>query len=91
MLGVMSGDGVEESPGTDCPGCGGLDVMRIQYGLPTDPRGPRVVHGGYVVAGGTPTWLCAQCRPQWGGVHWEQSRELDPIEDTASSPRRDPR
>ena len=65
-----------------CPGCCAVDAMLIHHARPVGLSHPRVVHGGYVMAGGTPTWLCAECGPQRGGVHWERP-ELDPIEDTA--------
>ena len=68
MLGVMSGDGVEESPGTDCPGCGGLDVMRIHYARPVGrPTGPVSCTAGTSWLGARPRGCAHSVAPSGAG------------------------
>jgi hypothetical protein len=64
--------GKKQTTKPSCPKCGAKRVAHIMYGLPhycdelkADLETGRIVLGGCVVEGDSPTWHCNQCAHGW--------------------------
>jgi hypothetical protein len=56
-----------------CPSCGGNEVARLQYGLPSlDAEMENDISAGLIVLAGcsfasdSPKWVCRNCKHRWG-------------------------
>lgn len=66
----------EASKPSRCPACQSPHITAILYGMPvfdddldTALKGGEVVLGGCCIADESPSWVCNDCKHQWGRLN----------------------